>query len=337
MSVRIVISIGDYNGIGPEVVLKTLQQLDTAGGITPVMLGSVRIIEHYLPLLERPLEYRTADRVQEVVDGEVNVLNCLDERDIDIRPGTLSTASGRCAMRAVEKGIELCTSGLADALVTAPISKEAVNRAGYDIPGHTEFLADKTGASDFIMMMVNNEKKLRIGLLSTHIPLADVGRWLKEERIVRYAGIMQKSLINDFGIPDPGVAILGVNPHAGDGGMIGNEEIEVITPAIGKLQKQGIRAYGPFPPDGFFGNRSYRNYDAVLAMYHDQGLIPFKTLSFGTGVNFTAGLPIIRTSPDHGTAFDIAGRGQADPDSFGKAFDLAVELARKRKKEGNTV
>lgn len=333
MSVRIAISIGDYNGIGPEVILKTLQQIDTEG-ITPVILGSDEIIEQYLPALERPLAYHSTGDIDGVVEDTVNVLNCLAKGDIKIQPGTLSTESGRCAMKAVEAGVELCLSGRAEALVTAPISKEAVNRAGYAIPGHTEFLAEKTGTNDFIMMLVNNG--LRVGLISTHIPLKDIVKWVSKKRIIRHASIMDKSLTNDFGFSVPKIAVLGMNPHAGDGGLIGDEEITIITPAIRELKKKGIHAEGPFPADGFFGNRSYSDYDGVLAMYHDQGLIPFKTLSFGAGVNFTAGLPIIRTSPDHGTAFDIAGQGKASPDSFRQAFDLAVDLARKRQKETKT-
>ncbi|MFH5884299.1 4-hydroxythreonine-4-phosphate dehydrogenase PdxA [Halalkalibaculum sp. DA3122] len=328
MSVRIAISIGDYNGIGPEVVLKTLQNRDL-GDCTPVILGDTKIIDYYLDRLNISLEYHAADSIQSVSDGRINILNLLSSNDIVIEPGKLSKNAGSCAMQAVETGIQLCLSGETAALVTASISKEAVNRAGYHIPGHTEFLAEKTRTKDFIMMMVN--EGLRIGLISTHVPLKEAAGWISKERVTRFIRIISKSLTRDFGIERPRVAVLGLNPHAGDGGMIGREEIEVIQPAIEQYASGGINVEGPFPADGFFGSRNYRQFDGILAMYHDQGLIPFKTLSFGAGVNFTAGLPFIRTSPDHGTAFDIAGQGSANPASFRQAFDLAVSLAKKRR------
>lgn len=328
MSVRIAISIGDYNGIGPEVVLKSLKS-NKLTDCTPIILGDSKIVDFYSDLLDIPLEYNTAGTMESVVEGQVNVLKCMDEQTIEIAPGSLSKTAGKCAMLAVEKGIELCKSGQADALVTASISKEAVNLAGYHIPGHTEFLAEKTKTDDFIMMMVNQE--LRIGLISTHVPLAEAGKWVSRERVVRYINILSKSLRQDFGISSPKIAVLGLNPHAGDGGMIGREELDTITPAIREADSDHHIVEGPFPADGFFGNRTYKRFDGILAMYHDQGLIPFKTISFGAGVNFTAGLPIIRTSPDHGTAFDIAGQGKANPDSFRQAYDLAKSLAKKRK------
>ncbi len=330
MPVRIAISIGDYNGIGPEVVLKTLYDSDLSD-CTPVILGDTAIVDFYLNQLGIPLQYNAIDSIVSAIEGQVNVLNCMQEQNIEIYPGSLSEIAGKCAMLAVEKGIELCLTEETDALVTASISKEAVNKAGYNIPGHTEFLAQKTGTKDFIMMMVNED--LRIGLLSTHVPLAEVKDSITKKRIVRYIGIISKSLKRDFGISRPRIAVLGLNPHAGDGGMIGREELDIITPAIMQAQADQNEVDGPYPADGFFGSQKHKSYDSILAMYHDQGLIPFKTLSFGAGVNFTAGLPIIRTSPDHGTAFDIAGQGKANPKSFQQAFDLAVQLANKRKKE----
>lgn len=327
MNARIAISIGDYNGIGPEVIIKSLQNYDIQS-VTPIILGSDKILEFYLQHLQHPLKYRTVTDIKEVRNGEINVLNCLDEEEIDIDPGSISAAAGRSAMRAVELGIDLCRNGKAAALVTASISKEAVNRAGYHIPGHTEFLAEKTGTEDVLMMMVNDD--LRVGLLSTHIPLKEVCSMLSEKHIVQYIRIMNQSLKVDFGLEIPRIAVLGVNPHAGAGGLLGNEEQEIIGPAIDKARSDDIAAEGPFPADGFFGSRSYTQFDGILAMYHDQGLIPFKTLSFGKGVNFTAGLPIIRTSPDHGTAFEIAGENKASPASFLQAFKLAVTLSGKQ-------
>ncbi|MDZ7693796.1 MAG: 4-hydroxythreonine-4-phosphate dehydrogenase PdxA [Balneolaceae bacterium] len=332
MPIRIAISIGDYNGIGPEVALKTLAA-SPAVNCTPVILGDSRIVDYYLDTLEISLEYHQTDTTLGIEDGSVNVLNCMDDGEITIKPGQLSEQAGKCAMLAVEKGIELCMSDQADALVTASISKEAVNKAGYHIPGHTEFLAEKTDTKDFIMMMIYDQ--LRVGLLTTHIPLAEVKEWVSKERIVRFINIIRDSLKRDFTISKPRIAVLGLNPHAGDGGMIGSEEIDFITPAIKEVRSGSgnLVVEGPFPADGFFGNRIYEQFDGVLAMYHDQGLIPFKTLSFGSGVNFTAGLPMIRTSPDHGTAFDIAGQGKANPDSFRQAFDLAISLANSKKEQ----
>jgi len=327
MPIRVAISIGDYNGIGPEVILKSLQSYDYKE-VTPIILGAGKIIDHYRKEMERPPAYKRIDSLEDLTESEVNLLECLEAEGIELRPGAVSAAAGRCAMRAVERGIELCMERKADALVTAPISKEAVNKAGYAVPGHTEFLAEKTGAKDYMMLLVN--EGLRVGLLTTHIPLGRVASELSEARIVRALRIMDRSLRGDFGIEQPRIAVFGLNPHAGDGGTIGNEEQTMIGPAVEAAQSQDIAAEGPFPADGFFGNRSQQRYDGVLAMYHDQGLIPFKTLSFGKGVNFTAGLPIIRTSPDHGTAFDIAGKNLASPDSFRQALALAVELARKR-------
>lgn len=330
MSTRIAISIGDYNGIGPEVVLKYLNGIDLTE-VTPVILGSEQVVSFYSNLLNIPVSIHSGRNSKEIKDGIINVLESYKGNEVSINPGELSKRSGKCSMLAVEKGIKLCMENAADALVTAPISKEAVNMAGYKIPGHTEFLADKTDCKDYMMMLVNNE--LRVGLATVHVPLSKVVYHLSEASVLRYIRIMHKSLAKDFDINQPKIAVLGLNPHAGDGGIIGEEEINMIAPALQKAQFNDIKVSGPHAADGFFGNKKYEDYDGILAMYHDQGLIPFKTLSFGRGVNFTAGLPIIRTSPDHGTAFDIAGKNKANPSSFGQAFSLAVELARTRKQE----
>lgn len=328
MSIRIAISTGDFNGIGPEIILKTLSESEPSG-VTPVILGSRDIFEFYRNALDIQLDMHIAENENEIRDGTVNLLECFSEITYDITPGNYSVESGTCSMLAVEKGISLCLDHTADALVTAPISKEAVNKAGYLVPGHTEFLAEKTGSDDFMMMLVHED--LRVGLVTIHIPIRQIPDAIGKEAIRHYIHIMHQSLVNDFGISSPAIAVLGLNPHAGDGGIIGTEEIETISPALQDVQSEGIDARGPFPADSFFGTRRYKSFDGVLAMYHDQGLVPFKTLSFGSGVNFTAGLPIIRTSPDHGTAFDIAGEGSADPSSFRAAYDLAVNMTHLRK------
>lgn len=327
MTQRIVISSGDINGIGPEVVLKSLSDSDYPE-VTPVILGSESVIDFYADTLGKQIPLHRADTLDDVRANEINVLESYGSITPNITPGQLTKESGKCAMLAVEKALNLCKSGWADAMVTAPISKEAVNLAGYNIPGHTEFLADQTSTSNFMMMLVNDE--LRVGLVTTHIPLSEVPGSLSTRRIVDNIQIISNSLRNDFNISEPRIAVLGLNPHAGDGGIIGTEELEIIMPAIEQAKDNGIQVAGPLPADGFFGNRKYENFDGILATYHDQGLIPFKTLSFGKGVNFTAGLPVIRTSPDHGTAFDIAGQDMADPSSFKQAFSLAMNLAKNR-------
>lgn len=327
---KIAISIGDMNGIGPEVILKALRDLQTSMEFTPVVLGSHRILEYYLQTLDFNIEWNNVSGSDQIIENQINVLECLNDISYSISPGKIQSDAGSAAMHAVETGIQLCTHGIVDALVTAPISKEAIQKAGYPYPGHTEFLADKTNTHDFVMMLVNDN--LRVGLVTIHIPVSEISRQVTKSAILKKLGIINKSLLVDFGIDSPKIAVLGLNPHAGDGGVIGHEEIEIIRPAIEKANSSNIKADGPFPADGFFGNRLYKKYDAILSMYHDQGLVAFKALSFNAGVNFTAGLPIIRTSPDHGTAFSIAGKNQADHHSFIKALKLAVELSHKRQK-----
>ncbi|NGP76492.1 4-hydroxythreonine-4-phosphate dehydrogenase PdxA [Balneolaceae bacterium YR4-1] len=328
MPIRVAISIGDINGIGPEVALKSLVGRDLNHTV-PVLLGNRQVIEYYSNFIEPKLNFRFISSEKEIESGFINVLDCYEGENVHLHPGELTEQGGKLAMMAIKSGIDLCLSEHTDALVTAPISKEAINKAGYDIPGHTEFLADNTGTSDYMMMLVN--ENLRVGLVSIHVPLSKVTGLISQSSVYTNIKIMHRSLVNDFNINEPDIAVLALNPHAGDGGIIGREEIEIIEPAIKKAHSEGISTSGPHPADGFFGNKKYKDCDGILAMYHDQGLIPFKTLSFGAGVNFTAGLPIIRTSPDHGTAFDIAGKNIADPSSFNAALDLALTLAKNRK------
>lgn len=329
---RISISIGDFNGIGPEIVFKFLQEVDLNQS-TPVVLSPEAVVEQvqsFLSLDALPLH--RISNVQHIQDGKVNVLS-LEPGKLPITPGIQSAESGKTAMHSIEACIELCMKDQVQAMVTAPISKEAVNLAGYKIPGHTEFLAEKTGAKDVLMMLVSGS--LRVALVSTHIPIREVASALTPERIRTKVMLLANSLREDFAIEKPKIAVLGLNPHAGDGGVIGQEEIEIIEPLLDSLKEElsDVILHGPYPADGFFGQQLHLKHDGILAMYHDQGLAPFKLLSFGKGVNFTAGLPIIRTSPDHGTAFDIAGKGIANPSSFKEAYTLATELANKRLRE----
>ena len=331
MSTRIAISMGDFNGIGPEIILKSIPEI-TATGATPVIIGHRHIFKFYANLLGTSLpDHVTIGKSSEIQDGTVNFLNLSNQEVFSPDPGQFSIKAGRAAMQAVECGIDACLHNHTQALVTAPISKEAVNKAGYHIPGHTEFLAEKTGAESYMMLLVHDT--LCVGLVTIHIPVADIASQISAVAVEKNMKMMHDALTNDFNINKPRIAVLGLNPHAGDGGIIGSEENDLISPAIVEVQSQGINANGPYPADGFFGNHKFKKFDGVLAMYHDQGLVPFKTLSFGGGVNVTAGLPIVRTSPDHGTAFDIAGNNEANPASLMEAVTLAIKLSANRQRK----
>ncbi len=326
MKPTIGISIGDVNGIGPEIILKALKEINLEES-TPLIISPKRILDFYAKELKLSLHINKCEFLDQIDPKFINLLDVPSD-DFQITPGFQSKEGGLVAMQSIELGIELASIGITHALVTSPISKEAVNLAGYKIPGHTEFLAEKTNTDEVLMMLVN--EGLRVALVSAHIPIANVSQSITEDLILRKLNILNQSLKDDFCIESPKVAVFGLNPHAGDGGVIGSEEIDLITPTLKKASDLGINVQGPFPADGFFGQRLDKEFDAVLAMYHDQGLVPFKLLSFGKGVNFTAGLPIIRTSPDHGTAFNIAGKGIANTSSFLMAYNLAVQLANAR-------
>jgi 4-hydroxythreonine-4-phosphate dehydrogenase len=326
MKIRIAVSIGDVNGIGPEIVLKTLSSLD-ATLCTTIIAAPHAVIKDQFQFYTGDRAFHYVAKATDVKENAINILSIDSETDT-LEIGKQSGLSGKIAMCSIDACLQLIENGDAHALVTAPISKEAVNKAGYFIPGHTEYLAEKTGVDSVLMMLVNGG--LRVALATVHVPISKVSHLITKELLEEKLQLLNLSLKYDFGISSPKIAILGLNPHAGDGGVIGKEELEIMQPAIEKINHSGIEVHGPFPADGFFGQKSYLAYDAVLAMYHDQGLAPFKLLSFGSGVNFSAGLPIIRTSPDHGTAFDIAGKNLADPSSFMQAYQLAQELAWKK-------
>lgn len=323
----IAISMGDPSGIGPEIILKTLSELKN-GTSTPVIFGDEFVFRYYAKTLGLTVDLNIIYDASDSIPGEINLINCTDSGN-ELNPGSLNAESGRAAMKAISAGIDECITGKADALVTAPISKEAISLAGYKVPGHTEFLAVKTGTKNVLMMLVCGG--FRVALATIHIPLKRVADQITPQLLKTRLISLQKSLKEDFLIENPRIAVLGLNPHAGDGGVMGREEIDIISPVIEKLSSTGMDLSGPFAADGFFGNRQHSTYDAVFAMYHDQGLIPFKALTFGKGVNFTAGLPIVRTSPDHGTAFDIAGKNLAENSSFTAAYTLAEILAQNRK------
>jgi 4-hydroxythreonine-4-phosphate dehydrogenase len=328
---RIGITIGDLNGIGPEVLIKALADNRILSLITPVIYGSSKALSFYKKLLA--LEEFNFSQVRgkgQFVPKSINVVNCWEEV-IEINPGKPTRETGKASIQALQCACAELKEGLIDALVTAPIDKNSIHSDEFPFKGHTEFLAREFGGGDSLMFMVG--ESLRIGLVTDHEALKDVPSLITRERIESKLKLMDHSLRKDFGINKPKIAVLGLNPHAGDGGLIGKEDEEVIKPVIGDHRNKGKLVFGPFPPDGFFGTAQYRQYDAVLAMYHDQGLIPFKTLAFETGVNFTAGLSVIRTSPDHGTGYNIAGKNQANESSMREAIFQAGEIFRHRSEQ----
>lgn len=324
---KIAISMGDYNGIGPEVALKALEMVDLNRS-TPIWIGIPEVFSMTLDLLGIQLPHRLMSHSDDIIDGIINIYPIPLDTFTGVTYGLIDADAGKSAMISVEYGIQFCLEKRCQALITSPISKEAISKAGYSVPGHTEFLAEKTNSESFMMILTGD--KLRVGLSTIHIPIKNVSENIRLEKLTIQIKMLHNSLVNDFGIVDPAIAILGLNPHAGDGGVLGDEEINHILPAIQNANRGSLSVDGPFSADGYFATGRYKNYDATLAMYHDQGLIPFKTISFGHGVNFTAGLPIIRTSPDHGTAYEIAGLNSADFQSFREAYLLALEMANHR-------
>ena len=321
---RVAVTMGDMNGIGPEVIIRTLADSRIRRFLRPVVFGSSHVLRYHARAIGMTEFHVTpADG-----GGNTPVFEVAPTERPTIRFGEVSEDAGRLAMLAVEKAVDQCVAGNFEAVVTAPISKEAISRAGYHSAGHTDFLAARLHSPEYMMMMVSQQ--LRVGLVTTHVALRDVPDRITGDAIRRQLRILSDSLRRDFGLARPRIAVLGLNPHASDGGVMGREETDTIGPAIEEACGGGLHAFGPYPSDGFFASRSYSRFDAVLAMYHDQGLIPFKVIAFDSGVNFTAGLPIIRTSPDHGTAFDIAGQGVASAESFRNALYLAVDVSRRR-------
>ena len=328
---RVAITLGDPNGIGPEVVLKSLHDPGLMPSMTPVLIGSAHVLRVHADVLGfSDLDIHIVEGVpEEVPHGDVAVLDVAEDPESPVMFGSVTADGGRLAMRAVERAVEACRAGTVDAMVTAPLSKDAIRQAGYDVPGHTEFIAKMTESPRPTMMMVAGG--LRVGLVTSHVPLSEVPDAVTQEAILEKLRVIDASLRNDFAIEQPKIAVLGLNPHAGEGGAFGPEEGDIIAPALEAARQEGFRVEGPLPADGFFGTQLDADYDAALAMYHDQGLVPFKALAFDHGVNYTAGLPIVRTSPDHGTAYGISGKGMALPGSTRNALELAVAIARHRR------
>jgi 4-hydroxythreonine-4-phosphate dehydrogenase len=327
----IAITSGDPNGIGPEVVLKSLLNPSVQRSVRVLLVGPLEAFRYYARSVDFPLPILPLEQYRSYQDacGAKDSVACVDTGRLRvIRPGRVSGEAGSAARRAIESAVSLVRVGLADAIVTAPVSKAALNRAGVPFPGQTEMLQYLTGSPSVAMMLVC--QKLRVGLVTIHLPLRAVAHSLSRELVREKVGVIHESLLHDWGIREPKLALLALNPHAGEKGNFGDEERRILEPAVEALRKRGMRLEGPFPADGFFAHYRSGAYDAVVALYHDQGLIPLKMLARGKGVNFSAGLPLVRTSPDHGTAFAIAGRGKAEAASTIESVRLAAFLAARR-------
>jgi 4-hydroxythreonine-4-phosphate dehydrogenase len=323
----IAITIGDFNGIGPEVALKAAAHVAVRRICIPVLVGPLNVWEHTRGT------FKVKPKLQKAVFpwNNPSVIAVADVGDgvwADVEYGKTTKSSGKSAGAAIEKAVELCKANKADVMVTGPVSKEALNLAGYSFPGQTEMITLLSRSQRVAMMLVAD--RMRIGLVTIHTALRNVSDQVTKEKIVEKALIVHDALKRNFEIQNPTIAVLALNPHAGEHGLIGSEEEQTIIPAVREIQSQGIDVKGPFSADGFFGTGSYKTYDGIIAMYHDQGLIPLKLSSFGKAVNFSAGLNIIRTSPGHGTAYDIAGKGEADISSMVEAIKLAARFSKKK-------
>lgn len=324
---KIGITQGDTNGIGWELILKIFSDSRVTELCTPIIYGSSKVAEYYKKLIEvDPITFNVISSAREARTDKVNLVEC-GAMNVKVTAGVAAPEAGKAAVEALQKASEELKSGVIDAIVTAPFNKESVQSDSFSFTGHTEYMASQFDGESMMMMCSDI---LRVGLVTKHIPLSKIGESLSSEKIVSDLKNLRLSLKKDFGIIEPRIAVLALNPHAGEGGMLGSEEINILQPAIKEAFDDGILAFGPFAADGFFAASSYKKYDAVLSMYHDQGLIPFKTLS-PEGVNFTAGLLAVRTSPDHGVAYDIAGKGIANPDSMRNALYMAIDIVRSRR------
>lgn len=332
-TLKVGITHGDINGIGYEVILKALDNPTILEFCTPVVYGSAKIAAFYRKALDmQPMQLNQAASAAEIRDGVVNVINVVGE-DVKVEPGVETAAAGQAAFTALERAVADLREGRIDVLVTAPINKHNIQSDTFHFPGHTEYLQEALGAEGDRALMVLCTDDLRVALVTTHLPIAKVPAAITREGIVGKLRDFHRSLVRDFGIHAPRIAVLSLNPHAGEGGLLGTEEQEIIAPAIDDVRSSKILAFGPYASDGFFGSGLYRRFDGVLAMYHDQGLAPFKTLAMDAGVNFTAGLSFVRTSPDHGTGYDIAAKGQASEQSMRNAIFAAIDIYRNRVRE----
>ncbi len=329
--IKIGLTHGDTNGIGYEVILKALEDVRMADLATFVVYGSAKAAAFYRKAMELPqVQLNRVDLAADARDGQYNIVNVVDE-DLKIDPGMATEAAGKAAFAALEAAVADLKAGDIDVLVTAPINKKSIQSSDFDFPGHTEYLQNRLGGDGDKALMIMCNDNMRIALVTTHTPLAKVSEAITSELIVEKLEQFDRSLRRDFAVQSPRIAVLSINPHAGEDGLLGEEEEKVIVPAIAAAREKKILAFGPYAADGFFGSSAYTHFDGILAMYHDQGLTPFKTLAMDSGVNFTAGLPFVRTSPDHGTGYDIAAKNLAKPDSLRAAIYAAIDIYRNRR------
>jgi len=324
--IKVGISVGDINGIGIEVVLKTFADKRMMDFCTPILFASTKVITFHKNKLKLEVPVQGIQSLDSVVDGKVNLISVTKE-EVKMELGNPTKESGAFALRSLDAATHALKEGKVDLLVTAPISKDNIQSEEFKFAGHTEFLEDKLEGDSLMILMTDS---LRMGLITGHVPVAKVSETITKELILSKVATMHTTLVKDFGIAKPKIAVLGLNPHCGDNGVIGNEDEDIVRPTLKEVQETGKLVYGPYAADGFFGSGNYKGFDGVLAMYHDQGLVAFKTLAFGNGVNFTAGLNQVRTSPDHGTAFEIAGQNKADASSFKEALFTGLKIVKTR-------
>lgn len=322
------ITHGDINGIGYEVILKTFSDSSMFELCTPVIYGSPKVAAYYRKSMDIETNFSIITSANEIQDDRLNIINCCDD-ELKVEIGKPTTESGKAALDALEMALADYRNGMIDVIVTAPINKNTIQSDEFNFPGHTEYIENRVGDGAKPLMILLKDD-FRVALVTGHIPVRDIASTITKELIKQKLDIFNRSLKVDFGIDAPRIALFSLNPHAGDNGLIGNEEEEIIKPAIEEMAQKGVLCFGPYPSDGFMGSGNYTHFDGILAMYHDQGLAPFKTLSMDEGVNYTAGLPIVRTSPAHGTAYDIAGTGEASESSFRQAIYVALDVFRNR-------
>ena len=324
--IRLGISVGDLNGIGPELIIKTFEDNRMLDFCTPVIFASIKAMSFFKKHLNSNISFHGINHTDQIINGKINVFNVWKE-NVHINFGEEDPKIGEYSIKSLEMATKALKNDAIDVLVTAPIHKHNIQSDTFKFPGHTDYLAEQLGGQSLMFMVTDT---LKVGLLTDHVPVKDVPAHITPELINKKIDTVYNSLKRDFRVSKPRIAVLGINPHAGDNGVIGAEDDNILRPTLEKIKNEGKMVYGPYSADSFFGSGNYKNFDAIIASYHDQGLIPFKTISFGHGVNYTAGLSKVRTSPDHGTAFEIAGKGQADNGSFKQAVFTGIQIFRNR-------
>ncbi|MEZ4855322.1 MAG: 4-hydroxythreonine-4-phosphate dehydrogenase PdxA [Gelidibacter sp.] len=325
--IKVGISVGDLNGIGAEIIIKTFEDPRMLEFCTPIIFASIKMMSFLKKQLDNPINFHGINDLNQVVEGKVNVVNVWKE-NVEIEFGKEDLKIGEYAIKSLEAATKALKNDEVDVLVTAPINKHNIQSETFKFPGHTNYLAQELGGNSLMFMVTDH---LKVGLLTDHVPVKDVPQHITSKLIEEKVNTVYESLVKDFRINKPRIAVLAINPHAGDNGVIGEEDDKILRPTLQKIKEKGKLVYGPYSADSFFGSNNYKNFDAIIASYHDQGLIPFKTITFGEGVNFTAGLSKVRTSPDHGTAYEIAGKGIADESSFKEAVFTAIKIFKNRK------